>query len=226
MAGIGVEAGRRPEMVGSPDRAELDEQFEHAIDGGARDLRDLRLDRLVDLIGGRVIVPLRHRLEDSAPLYRQRKARLAAALLEGAQPLGNLGRTLWHGALSAGQQSPGTYARRPTESNARASARRADASDRGNDSATRWIGDGVQSRFRGRRRLRRLSRRRVRRLPPHRHGRRSDPAACGIGPMRTLSPLSRNIAPASGPTRRCKVSPVPSGMPRSSSVAAYFSDPP
>ena len=90
MARIGVKAGRRPEMVGSPDRAELDERFEHAIDGGARDLRDLRLDRLVDLLGGRVIVPLRHRLEDHAPLYRQRKAGFAAAFLEGAQPLGNL----------------------------------------------------------------------------------------------------------------------------------------
>jgi cytochrome c len=65
-----------------------------------------------------VIVPQRHRFENHAPLHRQRKARLAAAVLEGAQLVANFWRTLRHDGLSSGRQSPKAYDRLQPKSNA------------------------------------------------------------------------------------------------------------
>jgi hypothetical protein len=85
LAGIGVEPGCWTKMVGTPDRAELDQRIERSVDGPARDFRHLRANRVADLLRGRVVVTKQHRLQDDPPLHRELKAYFTAAILEDAK---------------------------------------------------------------------------------------------------------------------------------------------
>ena len=68
-----VEPRARARMVKSARDAQVDQRVEHAIDGGSREPRDMLLDGVEDLIGGRVIVALEDRAEDLASLDGQRQ---------------------------------------------------------------------------------------------------------------------------------------------------------
>jgi hypothetical protein len=88
LVGIGIEPGCWAKMVGTPDRAELDQGIERSVDRPARDFRNLRANRVTDLLRGRVVVAKQHRLQDDAPLHRELKAHFTAAILEGAKDFG------------------------------------------------------------------------------------------------------------------------------------------
>lgn len=84
MLGIGIEPGCRAKMVGTPDRTELNQGLERSVNGPARDLRNLRPNRVTELLRGWMVVANQHRLQNHAPLHRELKSCFAAAILEGA----------------------------------------------------------------------------------------------------------------------------------------------
>jgi hypothetical protein len=88
LVGIGIEPGCWAKMVGTPDRAELDQGIERSVDRPARDFRNLRANRVTDLLRGWVVVAKQHRLQDDAPLHRELKPHFAAAILKGAKDFG------------------------------------------------------------------------------------------------------------------------------------------
>ena len=110
VVGIGVEPGCRPKMVGTPDRAELNQRLERSVDRPARDLRNLRPNRITELLCGGVVVAKQHRLQDHAPLHRELKTHFTAAILEDAQDFSNGRRTFWHSVLHMICQRRSIYA--------------------------------------------------------------------------------------------------------------------
>lgn len=93
MAGVGVETRCVSQMVGSADRAHLDERLKRSVNRGARDLGHAGPHFLMHLISGRMILPLQDAFENHTPLHREGKAAPAAHLLKRAQSIGKFWRT-------------------------------------------------------------------------------------------------------------------------------------
>lgn len=93
MAGIGVKARCRSQVMGAPDRSHLHERLKRPIDRRAGDFGHARPYIFMHLIGGWMILPLQHAFENNTPLHGKRKSALAAHLFKGAQLVGEFWRT-------------------------------------------------------------------------------------------------------------------------------------
>jgi hypothetical protein len=82
-----VEARARTRMMQSPNHFQLHECFQSPIHGSPRQIGNASSDRLVYLIGRRMIVPFQDDLQSRPTLYRQRQPSLTAQSFELLYPL-------------------------------------------------------------------------------------------------------------------------------------------
>lgn len=73
-----VETHGRAGMVQATDDSHVDQDAQDTVHGRPGKARNASNERLVDLIGRRVIVPFEHRLEDIAALHRQGQSPVSA----------------------------------------------------------------------------------------------------------------------------------------------------
>ena len=77
MIGVAVESSRRFKVIGAPRQAQLHECFQRPIDRRPRYPRHAHFDVLEKLIHGRMIVPVKQRIENHPTLDRNRQIALA-----------------------------------------------------------------------------------------------------------------------------------------------------
>ena len=98
-----VEPDDRAWMVQSPNDPPSDKRFQNTVHRGEGEPRDSFPHSDVNLVGGWVVVPLQHHLENLPSLGRQRQAPPAAKGLKLPQPCRDLVLLRWSSDSNASQ---------------------------------------------------------------------------------------------------------------------------